>query len=213
MVLSRFAFAAFAMVPALALSLALPAQAQEILPRPKPPVPGKPSETQKTAPSNNRGEALAAMRLMLGRAQAVRALAAEHLVYMDSKRDTPEVHLMEEAAQVMAYSLICEDKAMDPKTLNDIANETTLKIALLLQQSPAGQKLLEANAGRPDEERLAMIGDIASAALMFKIGRRRGLFDALMTDFGQARFCSGLGGDMRTRYNGLAADIAASRRN
>ncbi|MCJ9429501.1 hypothetical protein [Kordiimonas marina] len=164
--------------------------------------------TQQAAPQQDDQErSLKALALILGRAQTVRILAAQHLAYLSSKRATPEVHQMEDAAQVMAYSLICADPEMDTKTLNDIANQSTLKIALLLDQSPAGQKIKADSAGRPEAERLALISDVASTTLMFKIGRRRGLFDSLKTDFGTKRFCAGLGGDMRKRYESLAADL------
>jgi len=165
------------------------------------------ANSQAAPQQTEKERSLKALALILGRAQMVRTLAAQHLAYLSSKRATPDVHEMEDAAQVMAYSLICPDPAMDAKTLNDIANQSTLKIALLLDKSPVGQKIKQASEDRPDAERLTLISDVASTTLMFKIGRRRGLFDSLKTDFGQKRFCAGLGGDMRKRYESLSADL------
>jgi hypothetical protein len=42
---------------------------------------------------------------------------------------------------------------------------------------------------------------------MFEVGRRRGLFDALLTDFGKKRFCAGMQTDMRNRYNEIISTL------
>jgi hypothetical protein len=173
----------------LALCLALPLAAQQ-----------EPSDEEKE-------RALEGMGFMLQRAEFVRLLAAEHLGYLNANRDKAAFFTLEEASQVMAYNLICEDDAMEPRQLNTIAAQTTLQVSLLLDASPAGKTMAEAMERLNPPERLALIADVSTAVLMFKIGRRRGLFDALLTDFGNKRFCSGMGSDMRRRYNGLVANL------
>jgi hypothetical protein len=173
----------------LALCLALPLAAQQ-----------EPSEEEKE-------RALEGMGFMLQRAEFVRLLAAEHLGYLNANRDKAAFFTLEEASQVMAYNLICEDEAMEPRQLNTIAAQTTLQVSLLMDASPAGKTMAEAMERMNPAERLSLVADVSTAVLMFKIGRRRGLFDALLTDFGNKRFCSGMGADMRRRYNGLVANL------
>jgi len=144
---------------------------------------------------------------MLRRAQLTRALAAEHLIYIKSNRDEAEVRIIEDATQVMAFNLICEDEKITPKVLNQIATDTSFKIAMMAGRSTISEKLAKIAARQSIEDRMELIGDVATTVLMFEIGRRRGLFDALLTDFGQKRFCKGIQADMRTRYNGLANGI------
>ncbi len=50
-----------------------------------------------------------------------------------------------------------------------------------------------------------LLGDVATTVFMFNVGRRRGLFDSLMTDFGKMKFCDGLRGNMRERYTTLTS--------
>ncbi|WP_262690964.1 hypothetical protein [Kordiimonas aestuarii] len=150
---------------------------------------------------------LEGLRFMLRRAEFVRLLAAEHLQYLNANRDKAAFHMLEEASQVMSYNLICDDEAMDGRTLNNIAAQTTLQISTLIDESPAGETMAEAMKTLGVGDRLVLLADVSTAVFMFKIGRRRGLFDALLTDFGPKRFCSGMGSDMRRRYNGLVAGL------
>ena len=152
-------------------------------------------------------QALRSMSFVVQRAEIVRLLAAEHLSFLNSNRDKAEFHLLEEASQVMAYNLVCEDEAVDVAALNDIAAQTTLKVAMLVDQSPAGDTLRSLTEKYRPEDRLILIADMSSTVLMFKIGRRRGLFDALLTDFGAKRFCAGMGANMRDRFNSLVSEL------
>jgi len=147
------------------------------------------------------------MEYMLRRAQLTRTLAAEHLQYIKKNRDKAEVRLMEDASQVMAFDLICEDEKMDGRALNQIAADTSFKIAMMAGRSTIGARLTKLAAKQTIEERMELIGDIATTVLMFEVGRRRGLFDALLTDFGKKRFCAGMQTDMRTRYNEIIAGL------
>lgn len=144
---------------------------------------------------------------MLNRAQMTRALAAEHLVYIRNNSKDSTVHQIDEASQVMAYNLICSDEKIDAKTLNQIATGTSFQIAMLTGKSTIGDKLMKVGAQKTVNERMELIGDIATSVLMFEVGRRRGLYDALLTDYGEKRFCDGLRDDTRARYNTLIADF------
>ncbi|WP_286828072.1 MULTISPECIES: hypothetical protein [Kordiimonas] len=144
------------------------------------------------------------IQYLLKRAELVRMLSAQHLIYIDDNRDKDELHLMDDAAQVMAFSLVCQDPSFDPATLNKIAAESTLQIALKVEGSPIEEAITDAMGELQGKDRITLIADVSSNVLMFKIGRRRGLFDALLTDFGTARFCKGMGSNMRARYQGLA---------
>lgn len=148
------------------------------------------------------------MQFMLKRAELVRMLAAQHLTYIDDNRDKDELHLMDDAAQVMAFSLVCQDPEYDPVILNRIAAESTLQIVLQVNGSPIEAAITEAMGDMNAKDRITLVADVASNVLMFKIGRRRGLFDALLTDFGTARFCKGMQSNMRARYQGLATSLA-----
>lgn len=150
---------------------------------------------------------LKAVQLMLQRAELLRFLAAEHIAYLASIEDLRTKQLMDDAAQVMAYNIVCNDKALDPARLNQIAAETTLQIALLIDKSPINTRISDIMGSLSGPDRMILVADVASAALMFKVGRRRGLFDALLTDFGTDRFCKGMGANMRSRYHSLAAQF------
>ena len=161
------------------------------------------------APQTEEERALQSMRFMLQRAELVRMLAAEHLQFLNENRNQSAFHLLEEASQVMAYNLICADDTMDVRMLNNIAAQSTLQVATLINKSPINDKITEIMGQLGERDRLILMGDISSTVVMFKIGRRRGLFDALLTDFGAKRFCAGTGNDMRRRYNGLVAGLSS----
>ncbi|PCI63805.1 MAG: hypothetical protein COB37_04255 [Kordiimonadales bacterium] len=143
------------------------------------------------------------------RAQLVRILAAQHLAYLKANRELSDIRLIEDSSQVLAYDLICNTADMDPQKLGRIANDASYIIAKLA----ANESTLAARLGRMGQNqsvdgRLELLGDISATVLMYEIGRRRGLFDALLTDFGTKRFCMGMRADMRTRYNEMVSDLA-----
>lgn len=152
-------------------------------------------------------QVMKSMGYMLRRAQLTRTLASEHLDYIKKNRDKEEMRALEDASQVMAFNLICEDEEMDVKALNQIAADTSFKIAMMAGTSSIGQQLTSIARKQTVEERMELIGDISTTVLMYEIGRRRGLFDALLTDFGQKRFCAGMQTDMRTRYKEIIASL------
>jgi len=156
------------------------------------------------AAPNQREQMIKSMQYMLKRAEIVRMLAAQHLSYIDENRDKGELHVLDDAAQVMAFSLVCQDPDFDPAMLNKIAAESTLQIALKVEGSPIEESISQIMGELNSKERITLVADVSSAALMFKVGRRRGLFDALLTDFGTTRFCKGMRSNMRARYQGLA---------
>jgi len=152
-------------------------------------------------------QVMKSMGYMLRRAQLTRTLASEHLDYIKKNRDRDEMRALEDASQVMAFNLICEDEEMDAKALNQIAADTSFKIAMMAGTSSIGRQLTNIARKQTVEERMELIGDISTTVLMYEIGRRRGLFDALLTDFGQKRFCAGMQTDMRTRYKEIVASL------
>lgn len=149
--------------------------------------------------------AVQSMQFMLARAELVRLLAAKHLNYLDSQNATAEARLVEDGSEVMAFSLICEDETFEPAMLNRIAAEATLKIALMVETSPVKESITEIMGNLAPEERMTLVADMSSMVLMFRIGRKRGLFDALLTDFGTRRFCTGMKSGITKRYNDLSA--------
>jgi len=157
--------------------------------------------------AEDQNKILKSMEYMLRRAQLTRTLAAEHLLYIEQNRDKAEIRMMEDASQVMAFDLICEDEKMDSHNLNQIAADTSFKIAMMAGNSTIAPRLSSVTKKQTVEERMELIGDIATTVLMYEIGRRRGLFDALLTDFGKKRFCAGMQTDMRTRYNEIIAGL------
>lgn len=144
---------------------------------------------------------------MLRRAELTRSLAAEHLEYIKSNRDKAETRLLEDASQVMAFDLICDDEKMDYQSLNQIAADASYKIGMMAGNSTIAGRLREISKTKSVEERMELIGDVATTVLMYEIGRRRGLFDALLTDFGKKRFCAGMQTDMRTRFNEMITGL------
>lgn len=155
--------------------------------------------------TNQQEQAFKSMQMMLKRAELVRLLAAEHLIYISSQRKKNDIHLMDDASQVMAFGLVCDDPSLDPAMMNKIAAETTLQIALAVNGSPIEDRITQVMGELAPTERLTLVADVSTTVLMFKVGRRRGLFDALLTDFGTDRFCKGMRTNMIARYNGLAA--------
>ena len=119
------------------------------------------------------------------------------------------VRLIEDSSQVLAYDLICNTADMDPEKLGRIANDASYLIAKLAANgSELSDRLGHMGQNQSLDGRLELLGDIAATVLMYEIGRRRGLFDALLTDFGSKRFCTGMRADMRTRYNDMVSDLA-----
>lgn len=143
------------------------------------------------------------MNYMLRRAKLARTLAAEHIVYLGEHADKPEMHLIEEASQVIAFDLVCADDTMKPEELDRIATESSYRIASQAGQSPIGEKLADIGRQQSVQERMTLLGDISTTVFMFQVGRRRGLFDSLITDFGADGFCNGMRSSMRDRYNAL----------
>jgi len=156
---------------------------------------------------NREQQIMKSMEYMLRRAQLTRSLASEHLAYIKENRGKEEIRILEDASQVMAFDLICEDEQMDRRALNQIAADTSFKIAMMAGTSSIGARLTRLASKQTVEERMELIGDISTTVLMYEIGRRRGLFDALLTDFGKKRFCAGMQTDMRNRYEEILTNI------
>ena len=117
------------------------------------------------------------------------------------------MHLIEEASQVIAFDLVCTDEITTNKGLHHVATESTYKIAALAGKSPIVEKLSELGQQQAIRERMNMLGDIATTVFMYQVGRRRGLFDSLIADFGETKFCDGMRDNMRDRYNTLTANM------
>ncbi len=145
------------------------------------------------------------MTYMLRRAKLLRTLAAQHILYLGENAELPELHLVEEASQVVAFDLVCSDETFDPVALDRMATESNYRIAVQAAQSPIADTLSEIGREQSIQERMNLLGDISTTVFMFQVGRRRGLFDSLMTDFGKTKFCNGLRPNMRDRYNALTA--------
>lgn len=146
------------------------------------------------------------MTYMLRRAKLVRSLAAEHILYLGENADKPELHLVEEASQVIAFDLVCDTGAQQPEMLDQLATESTYRIAVQAGQSPIAKTLAELGQQQPVEARMELLGDIASTVFLFQVGRRRGLFDSLITDFGKEKFCTGMQANMQERFQSLTSD-------
>lgn len=147
------------------------------------------------------------MSYMLRRADLARALAAELLVHMDKNAAAPEIHLIEEASQVLAFDVVCGDEVINANGLQHIATTSTYKIAVVAGQSPIVAKLSEISQQQPIRDRMNLLADISTIVFMHNIGRRRGLFDSLITDFGTESFCNGMRTNMRDRFNTLTSDL------
>ena len=145
------------------------------------------------------------MTYMLQRAKLVRGLAAQHIVFLGENADAPELHLVEEASQVVAFDLVCSDDTFDPEVLDQLATESNYRIAVQVAKSPIAGTLSDIGRQQSIQERMNLLGDISTTVFLFQVGRRRGLFDSMLTDFGKVRFCNGLRGNMRERYNALAS--------
>lgn len=147
------------------------------------------------------------MSYMLRRADLARALAAELLVHMDKNAAAPEIHLIEEASQVLAFDVVCSDDVINANGLQHIATASTYKIAVVAGRSPIVAKLSEISQQQPIRDRMNLLADISTIVFMHNIGRRRGLFDSLITDFGTESFCNGMRDNMRDRFNTLTSDL------
>ena len=184
----------------------LPPEVQEILKRAEK-SPGRKREAPKTpkTEAEMRAQYEKSMTYMLQRAKLVRTLAAQHVVYLAENADAPELHLVEEASQVVAFDLVCSDDTFEPAVLDQLATESNYRIAVQAAKSPIAKTLSDIGRQQSITERMNLLGDISTTVFMFNVGRRRGLFDSLMTDFGKVKFCDGLRGNMRDRYNTLTS--------
>ena len=97
------------------------------------------------------------MSYLLRRADLARALAAELLVHMDENAAAPEIHLIEEAGQVLAYDVVCGDDIINAKGLQHIATASTYKIAVVAGRSPIVAKLSEIGQQQPIRDRIEPI--------------------------------------------------------
>lgn len=148
------------------------------------------------------------MTYMLRRAKLVRTLAAQHILYLGENVADPELKMLEDATQVVAFDLVCSDDTFDPNVLDQLATESSYLIAAQTPRSPIAATLSDIAAEQTVQERMNLLGDISTTVFMFQVGRRRGLFDSLMTDFGKTKFCDGLRGNIRESYASLTSDRA-----
>ena len=163
-----------------------------------------PTEPQLTE-QQRREQYARSMSYMLRRAKLVRTLAAEHLVYIGENAAKPDLHLVEEASQVIAYDLVCANGNFEPAALDQMATESTYRIAVEVSNSPIVGTLSEIGQQQSVQERMNLLGDVSSTVFMFQVGRRRGLFDSLITDFGKEGFCTGMLTNMRQSYESIAS--------
>ncbi len=198
----------------LLITAAAGAQAQETEPQPAPETapetaqePPQETVTPTTSKPMTQEEARAqyarSMTYMLRRAKLVRTLAAEHLVHVAENAAKPDLHLVEEASQVVAYDLVCANGDFDPAALDQMATESTYRIAIEAGESPIAKTLTDLGREQSIQQRMDLLGDVSSTVFLFQVGRRRGLFDSLITDFGKEDFCSGMRTNMRQRYDSL----------
>lgn len=181
----------------LSMVLALSAQtafAQQV------PEPDQAQQKQPLTEEEVREQFTRSMTYMLRRAKLTRTLAAEHLLYLSSNGEIPEMHLVEEASQVIAFDLVCSDAILKPDMLDEIATSSSYRIAAQVGTSPIAPKLADLAREQTVQERMDLLGDVSTTVFMFQVGRRRGLFDSLITDFGEQRFCDGMRANMRERY-------------
>lgn len=190
----------------LLISTATVAQDQEAAPQPAPET-GQETVTPTGITPMTEEEARAqyarSMTYMLRRAKLVRTLAAEHLVHVAENAAKPDLHLVEEASQVVAYDLVCANGDFDPVALDQMATESTYRIAVEAGESPIAKTLTDLGREQSIQQRMDLLGDVSSTVFLFQVGRRRGLFDSLITDFGKEDFCSGMRTNMRQRYDSL----------
>ncbi|MBL4639179.1 MAG: hypothetical protein JKY57_01485 [Kordiimonadaceae bacterium] len=166
-----------------------------------------PTKSPSKAPSFDDESVQRSVGYMLKRAQLTRTLATEYLEYLYEHRDNSNMRLMEDAAQVMAFDLVCEDEKIQTKVINNIATDTSFRLAMMAGESAISERLARITAKQSVNDRMELVGDIATTVFMYEIGRRRGLYDALVTDYGTKRFCAGMVKDMRNRYNDLASNL------
>jgi len=145
------------------------------------------------------------MTYMLRRAKLVRTLAAQHILYLGENADAPDLKMLEDATQVVAFDLVCSDDTFDPQVLDQLATESSYRIAAQAAKSPIAQMLGDIGRQQSIEERMNLLGDVSTTVFMFQVGRRRGLFDSLTTDFGKDKFCDGLRGNIRESYTALTS--------
>lgn len=189
-----------------------PAQEEPVIETitPSPPRPSQPQEDAPLTEEETRERFTQSMSYMLRRAKLVRTLAAEHMVHINENGEKPELHLVEEASQVVAYDLVCANGDFDPVVLDQMATDSTYRIALEAGNSPIAKPLADIGQRQSIQARMDLLGDVSSSVFLFQVGRRRGLFDSLITDFGEENFCSGMRSNMRDRYEALRADRAAA---
>lgn len=168
-----------------------------------------PSSEQSPAPATEeeiREQYARSMTYMLNRAKLTRSLAAQHEQFLSDSAVETDAHLIEDASQVIAFDLVCSDDTMTPEGLDQIATATSYRIAVMVGKSPIVATLNEIGQQQSIRERMNLLGDVSTTVFMFKIGRRRGLFDSLIADFGEKKFCNGMRPNMRDRYNALASN-------
>lgn len=146
------------------------------------------------------------MNYMLKRAKLTRGLAAQHMQFVTQNATDTDARKIEDASQVVAYDFVCPDETMQPAKLDQIATEASYRIAVMAGQSPIAKSLQELAQQQTIGERMELLGDITTTTFMFMVGRRRGLFDSLITDFGEEKFCEGMQHNMRGLFTGLTAD-------
>ena len=146
------------------------------------------------------------MTYMLRRAKLVRTLSAQHILYLGENAEMPDLKMVEDATQVVAFDLVCSDDTFDPLMLDQLSTESSYRIAAQAAKSPIAQMLGDIGRQQSIEERMNLLGDISTTVFMFQVGRRRGLFDSLMTDFGKEKFCNGLRPNIRESYNSLTTN-------
>ena len=167
------------------------------------PAPQPPGQDEPLSEEEIREQYAKSITYMLRRAKLARSLAAEHLLFLGENADRPELHLVEEASQVIAFDLVCSDGSLDPARLDQLATESSYRIAVQASRSPIAGKLAELGQQQSVQARMNLLGDVATTVFMFQVGRRRGLFDSLITDFGREKFCNGMRTNIRERYDSL----------
>lgn len=169
----------------------------------------RPTNPSSAADAKERQEQyVRSMNYMLKRAKLTRGLAAQHMQFVTQNASDADARKIEDASQVVAYDFVCPDEIMQPAKLDQIATEASYRIAVMAGQSPIAKSLQELAKQQTIGERMELLGDITTTTFMFMVGRRRGLFDSLITDFGQSKFCAGMQQNMRGIYTGLTANPA-----
>ncbi len=190
---------------AVLLGTAVTAQDTETTPQPPAPTDQAPatSAPRQLTEQEARDQYARSMNFMLRRSKLVRSLAAQHILYIGENASKPDLHLVEEATQVMAFDMVCGNGNFEAEKLDQLATESTYRIAVEAANSPIAKTLVELGQEQRIPERMVLLGDISTTVLMFQVARRRGLFDSLVTDFGKDSFCNGMLTNMRDRYDSL----------